>query len=122
MKIRLSDERRATLLGHIQTFFRDELEQDIGGLKARFVLDLFLERLAPSVYNQAIGDAQSRMQEKILDRDALSNIEWLAVTGHGDPFASRLYRNLLREIDAKYYPYLRIQLITNAVLFTPQNL
>lgn len=42
------------------------------------------------------------------------------ITGSGDPFASRLYREFLFNIDGEQYPNLRIGLQTNGVLMTPK--
>jgi radical SAM protein with 4Fe4S-binding SPASM domain len=42
------------------------------------------------------------------------------VTGSGDPFASKIYRDMLTSIDGKDYPNLSIGLQTNGVMFTPK--
>lgn len=43
------------------------------------------------------------------------------VTGSGDPFASRIFREFLFSIDGKDFPNLGINLQTNGVLLTPKN-
>lgn len=43
------------------------------------------------------------------------------VTGSGDPFASKIYREMLQNIDGKDFPNLRVNLQTNGVMFTPRN-
>jgi sulfatase maturation enzyme AslB (radical SAM superfamily) len=45
----------------------------------------------------------------------------LSITGSGDPFASRVYRELLYTLDGSQYPNMRIALQTNGVLLTPRN-
>jgi MoaA/NifB/PqqE/SkfB family radical SAM enzyme len=45
----------------------------------------------------------------------------LSITGSGDPFASRVYRELLYGLDGKDHPQMRIALQTNGVLLTPRN-
>ena len=67
MRIKLSDERRADLIEAIQAYFRDRHDDDIGELKASLVLDFFVERLGPPVYNQAIKDAHAFIQDKLID-------------------------------------------------------
>jgi hypothetical protein len=62
-----------------------------------------------------------RMQRRLLDDKLLDRIEWLYLTGSGDPFASHLYRDLLRSIDPGRYPHLRVRLHTNGLLFTPET-
>jgi organic radical activating enzyme len=59
------------------------------------------------------------LQENIL-KDNLEDAEKVIITGSGDPFASRLFNELLTTLDATQYPRLRIHLMTNGVLFTPQ--
>ena len=42
----------------------------------------------------------------------------LHITGSGDPFGSKVYRELLTSLDGSEYPGLRIHLQTNGVMFT----
>lgn len=44
----------------------------------------------------------------------------LNVTGSGDPFASRIYREFLQKIDGSKFPNLYVNLFTNGVMFTPK--
>lgn len=44
----------------------------------------------------------------------------LNITGSGDPFASNVYRQYLENLKGKDLPHLKIDLQTNAVLFTPK--
>jgi len=43
------------------------------------------------------------------------------VTGSGDPFASRIYREMLQRINGADFPNLEVNLQTNGVMFTPKN-
>lgn len=43
------------------------------------------------------------------------------VTGSGDPFASRVFREFLYTLDGRDFPNLRINLQTNGVLLTPRT-
>ena len=67
MSIELDEERRSAMLGEIRAFFADRLDDEIGDLKARLVLDFFLTRLGATVYNQAVADAHAWTQEKLMD-------------------------------------------------------
>lgn len=51
---------------------------------------------------------------------ALGDCTKLTIAGDGDPFASRLYRKALQEYDASKYPQMRIHLVTNGLMLTPQ--
>ncbi len=66
-KLKLTDERRAALLRALQSHFFDQHSEEIGELKAELLIDFFLERLGPPVYNQAIGDARKYIQERLDD-------------------------------------------------------
>lgn len=63
------------------------------------------------------------IQEKFY-RETLSEPlrEWgiVSICGAGDPFASRLYRQLLEQIDGRLQPHLRINFQTNGLLLTPR--
>ena len=48
-------------------FFAEELDDNIGDLKAARVLDFCVKEIGPSIYNQAIADAQAYFQEKTSD-------------------------------------------------------
>jgi uncharacterized protein (DUF2164 family) len=61
------DAAREHLLGSIQRFFREELDDDIGELKARLVLDFLWKEAAPAAYNQGVTDAQTWMAERLSD-------------------------------------------------------
>ncbi len=45
MRIKFSDQRREDLVKAVQSYFRDQHEDDIGELKASLILDFFVERL-----------------------------------------------------------------------------
>jgi uncharacterized protein (DUF2164 family) len=67
MALKLSDETEKRLVASIRRFFEDELDEPIGELKALRVLDFCLREVAPSVYNQAIADAQAYFTDRVAD-------------------------------------------------------
>ncbi len=69
MAIKLPPETEKRLYASIKRFFAEKLEDEIGDLKARLVLDFCLREIGPPVYNQAIADAQAWMQGKVADLD-----------------------------------------------------
>ena len=46
------------------------METEIGDLKAALILDYFLKEIGPTIYNQAIHDAQAVMMDKVNDLDS----------------------------------------------------
>lgn len=69
MPLTLSDEARSQSIASIRRYFAEELEQEIGDLKARMLLEYFLKEIAPSVYNAAIADAQAYLTDRVADLD-----------------------------------------------------
>ena len=67
MSIKLDPETEQYLLDSIKRFFAEELEEDIGDLKARMVLEFCVREVGPSVYNQAIADAQIFLERTVSD-------------------------------------------------------
>ena len=66
--IKLTEEQRKALKEEIHAYYLDEREEDIGILQQEGLLDLFLEQLAPMIYNKALDDAKywySRRMEDV---------------------------------------------------------
>jgi uncharacterized protein (DUF2164 family) len=70
MAITLKDDVRRQALASIRRYFEEKLDMDVGELQARLMLDFFLEELAPSVYNEAVKDAQRYFQDHVADLEA----------------------------------------------------
>jgi uncharacterized protein (DUF2164 family) len=64
--IELTKPQRADAIASIQRYFEENLEP-IGDLPAGLLLNFFLEEIGPAVYNQAIIDAQGRLQQQLSD-------------------------------------------------------
>ena len=69
MAIELDKQIRDDLVESIQRYFRENLDEDIGDLKASLMLDFCLAELGPTIYNKAILDAQAWIQERVGDLD-----------------------------------------------------
>ena len=69
MAIELTTETEKKLILSIKRYFTENLEEEIGDLKAKLLLDYCVEEIGPSIYNQAIADAQTFMQDKVVDLD-----------------------------------------------------
>ena len=67
MTIKLSKVTKRQLIKSIKRYFEEELDEDIGDLKASLFLDFCLQEICPSVYNRAIIDARSFMENKLSD-------------------------------------------------------
>jgi len=67
MPVQLSKEQRKEILHSIERFSSEELEHEINGMQAGFLLDYFLKEIAPFAYNQGAEDARRFIQEKLED-------------------------------------------------------
>ncbi len=71
MRIQLSDERKADILRKLGEMYDDhEFDESLSEFRAKQLLNFFVKRLGPSVYNQAIQDARGFMMERLEDLDA----------------------------------------------------
>lgn len=71
MAITLSPEATTELLGSIKRYVSENFDQNIGDLKANLLLDYVLKEIGPSVYNQAIADAQGYFSARTQDLDGV---------------------------------------------------
>jgi uncharacterized protein (DUF2164 family) len=67
MSIELSKQVRDDAIASIQQYFERNLTEPIGELPASLLLNYFIEEIGPAIYNQAIGDAQTRLQQRVAD-------------------------------------------------------
>jgi len=67
MAIKLPKDTEKYLLGSVKRFFAENMDAEIGDLKASLVLEFCVREIGPSIYNQAIADAQIYFQEKASD-------------------------------------------------------
>jgi len=71
MAITLSPDAKKQLRASIKRYVAENLDQDVGDLKADALLDYFLREIGPTVYNQAIADAQQYFQERAIDLEGV---------------------------------------------------
>jgi uncharacterized protein (DUF2164 family) len=67
MRIKLSPERRSSLLRATKAYFEAEFDEPLSDFRASGLLDFFIRELGPPIYNQGVRDASSYMQEKLAD-------------------------------------------------------
>jgi uncharacterized protein (DUF2164 family) len=89
MRIELDPDVTRQAVASIKRYLREELELDVGELKAGSLLEYFLEELAPLVYNRAIADAQGYMQERALDLEGVCHADEFGYWAGRDSSARR---------------------------------
>lgn len=67
MEIRLTKDAEKRLTASVQRYLQEHFEAEAGELKAALLLRFILEEVGPTVYNQAIADAQAYIQERAAD-------------------------------------------------------
>jgi uncharacterized protein (DUF2164 family) len=66
-RIRLTPERRASLLAAVQEHFASEFDEPLSTFRAEGLVDFFVRELGPPVYNQGVRDAAGYIQDKLAD-------------------------------------------------------
>ncbi len=67
MAIKLARDAEQRALASIKRYFTENMDEEVGDLKAKLLLDFFLGEIGPAVYNGAIADAQAYFQGKVAD-------------------------------------------------------
>lgn len=67
MNLNLAKQTRADAIASLQRYFQENMPEPIGDLPAGLLLDFFVEEIGPAIYNQAIADAQARLQMRVSD-------------------------------------------------------
>jgi uncharacterized protein (DUF2164 family) len=70
MTIKLDSAAQARFIASIKRYFVENLDDDIGDLKASLLLEFVLREIGPSIYNRAVADAQARLQDAVVELDS----------------------------------------------------
>lgn len=65
--IELPKQIRANAIASIRRYFEENMTEPVGELPAGLLLNFFMEEIGPAIYNQAIADAQTRLQQRVSD-------------------------------------------------------
>jgi len=67
----LSDEARAQAVASLKRYLEENLDLEVGDLKAELLLDYIIEEIGPTIYNQAIADARAFFEERAADLEGV---------------------------------------------------
>jgi len=67
MTIEITKQVRAEAMASLKRYFEENMPEPIGELQAGLLLNFFVEEVGPAIYNQAIAEAQARMQRHAAD-------------------------------------------------------
>ncbi len=68
--ITLTEEQKKEVKEEIAAFYLDVRDEEIGIIEQQQILDLFLENLAPMIYNKALDDAKYWFQRQMDNVDS----------------------------------------------------
>lgn len=71
--IEFGRDEKVELAGRLKTWFRDELDQELGGFDAEFLLDFVVAQIGPQIYNRAVQDAIAALDTQV---DSLKDALW----------------------------------------------
>jgi uncharacterized protein (DUF2164 family) len=69
VSIKLEKETQKQAIDSLQRYFDLNMEERIGNLQAAALLDFLMEEIGPSIYNQAVRDAQNQLQQRVQELD-----------------------------------------------------
>lgn len=69
MSIKLNPDEHKQAVASIERYCAENMDDTVGQLAATALLDFFLQEVAPTVYNQAIADAQSKLLARVSELD-----------------------------------------------------
>ena len=75
-EIKFSKQEKEILVPKIQMYLREELDIEIGGFDAEFLLDFFSEEVGVYFYNRGLRDAQTTIEQQVENiNDAIYQLE-----------------------------------------------
>lgn len=70
MAIELDQQETAQIVSSLRKYFREELDQDLGEMRAKLLLNYLQQEIAPFAYNQGVKDAEAFFRGKVEDLTA----------------------------------------------------
>jgi uncharacterized protein (DUF2164 family) len=71
MAVMLSPDTHKRMIASIRKYVGENFDEEVGDLKAGMLLEFVLKEIAPTVYNQAIADAQTFFQARVADLEGV---------------------------------------------------
>ncbi|HWA24302.1 MAG TPA: DUF2164 domain-containing protein [Lacunisphaera sp.] len=71
MPLELTKEELEQVIPLLQRYFREEFDQELSEMKARFLLEYFQKEIAPLAYNRGVKDAEQYFRAKTEDLTGL---------------------------------------------------
>lgn len=75
MTIKLRPETHKQLLLSVQRFMSEQYGLSVGDVSAGIFLEFCLQEIGPSIYNQAVADAQGVVQERVTELENICFVD-----------------------------------------------
>ena len=69
MTIEIPKEVRQQAISSIERYFQENMDEQIGNLRAGALLSFFVEEIGPVIYNMAVAEVQERLQTRVMEID-----------------------------------------------------
>ncbi|MBS4536356.1 DUF2164 domain-containing protein [Clostridium sp. D2Q-14] len=74
-KIQIDKNVKEQMINEVKDYFVKERDEDLGDLAAELILNFFIDKLGPDIYNQGVNDAHTYMSDKVEDLFALQIVK-----------------------------------------------
>ena len=82
--IQFSTEEKQQIVSKVKHYFETEMDREIGGFEAEFLVDFFAREIGGYFYNRGLYDAQAVVTARVGDiADAIADIEKPVSFGSG---------------------------------------
>ncbi|MBD1559031.1 DUF2164 domain-containing protein [Vibrio sp. S9_S30] len=68
-EIEIERRKKNELVEELQEYLLNEMDTEVGQFEAEFLLDFFVTKAGPAIYNQALTDAKVVIERKFADID-----------------------------------------------------
>ena len=75
MAIEFPKEAKQQAISSIQRYFQENMNEEIGNLRAGALLNFFVEEIGPVIYNMAVAEVQERLKTRVMEVDLEVNAD-----------------------------------------------
>lgn len=66
-EVKLDNAQKEAAIEKLKRYFQSEMNQELGGFEAEFLLDFIDKEISPYFYNQGLQDAGKVMEQRLED-------------------------------------------------------
>ena len=69
MAIEIPKEAKQQAISSIERYYQENMDEQIGNLRAGTLLSFFVEEIGPVIDNMAVAEVQERLQNRVMEID-----------------------------------------------------